>query len=78
MIIAVREPDRHVRTAVGVVKRKGKLRYWKWMNNGRPILSHRAAAADFSGDVADKALRQVKTLYPQYAVEAVNRFEKKA
>lgn len=41
-----------------------KPRYWKWMNNSRPILGPKHEAAEFYGDVTEKAERQVRTLYP--------------
>jgi hypothetical protein len=45
-----------------------RVRYWTCMNNGKPIIGAKCRAASFYGAVADQALRQVATLFPDRKV----------
>jgi len=83
MIISVREPERVIRLGSGLTKTlRGKLQYWKWMNDGKGVLSYRSKAANFEGAVVDQALRQITTLYPppicSAGVSAIRRKEGEA
>lgn len=43
------------------------------MSNGKGVLSSRRQAADFTGDVLESAVRQVKHVFPEAKVTAVPR-----
>lgn len=51
---------------------KRDLKYWVCMNNGRPIIGAKKAAAEFYGDVVDNALRQIATLFPGVEIFAID------
>lgn len=75
MIIGVREQDKAVKLQNGQTKiQKGRLLYWKWVNNGKPRLGGKKQAARFDGAVLESALRQVALLYPECEVTAMNEF----
>lgn len=52
---------------------QAKKLFWKWVNNGKGVLSGRRHAAEFSDDVLGSAVRQVQHLFPEAMVTAVPR-----